>query len=407
MGIFNRKKIEKREIKRTMTPSQAWFVTDGNDGGLCCAGYTRLIDCPEIRTAIERIAEIISTMTIHLMKNTEDGDKRIINELSKKIDITPNHYMSRQALIHWIVKKMLIDGNAICYVKTKKNLIDSINPLTAGYTFVGNNQGYEIRINDKKYKSDELLHFKYNPNLDNPWLGDGYTVTLRDIAQNLKQAGHTTNEFMSNRVIPNLIVKVDALTDDLASADGRAEVYDKFVTASRSGEPWIIPSGLIDVQQVKPLTLNDIAIKDTIELSKTAVASILGVPKFLLGIGEFNNNEYNNFIRTRIMGIAKCIEQELTAKLLLADDLYFKFNARSIYSYNLQDLSEVYLNLYQSGIVTGNEVRDVIGLTPLKDLNELTILENYIPQSKIGNQKKLEGGETNENETNTLNDNGN
>lgn len=35
MGIFNRKKIEKREIKRTMTPSQAWFVTDGNDGGLC------------------------------------------------------------------------------------------------------------------------------------------------------------------------------------------------------------------------------------------------------------------------------------------------------------------------------------------------------------------------------------
>lgn len=336
-------------------------------------------------------------MTIHLMKNTEDGDKRIINELSRKIDITPNHYMSRQALIHWIVKKMLIDGNAICYVKTKENLIDSINPLTSGYTFVGNNQGYEIRINDKKYKSDELLHFKYNPNLDNPWIGDGYTVTLRDIAQNLKQAGHTTNEFMSNRVIPNLIVKVDALTDDLASADGRAEVYDKFVTASKSGEPWIIPSGLIDVQQVKPLTLNDIAIKDTIELSKTAVASILGVPKFLLGIGEFNNNEYNNFIRTRIMGIAKCIEQELTAKLLLADDLYFKFNARSIYSYNLQNLSEVYLNLFQSGIVTGNEVRDVIGLTPLKDLNELTILENYIPQSKIGNQKKLEGGETNEN----------
>lgn len=389
-----RKSKNNNQIKTRAEPStwDLFLATDGPD--LKAKGYTKLSDNPEIRMGIERIADIISLMTIHLKRNVNGGDIRVKNGLSRKIDISPYKYMTRQLWIHWIVKSLLLNGNTIVMPIYRDGLIDDLMPVpNSNIKFKDKpNMAYSIDINGISYEYDEILHFRINPMDSKPYIGESYKVTLKDVAQNLKQSGHTVNEFLSNRVIPNLIVKVDALTDEVATREGRARVYDKFVSASRSGEPWIIPAGLIEVQQVKPLTLNDIAIKDTIELSRKTVAGILGIPAFLLGVGQFNEIEYNNFIRTRILNIAKAIEQELTSKLLYDPDLHFKFNSRSLYSYSLEALSNIYSSLYTKGLCTGNEVRDILDMSPNENLNDLVILENFIKIDDIGNQKKLNGG---------------
>ena len=398
---MSKKDKKKRSKTRAepKTPTMAWLCeTDAYDI-LACSGYTNLAQNPEIVAGVDTIARLIGSMTIHLMRNTDNGDVRVVDGLSRKIDIEPNKNMTRSMLIQWIVRTLFLEGNgnAIVYPYSRRGYLDDLRPVPPSMTTLVPDGiwDYQVEINGAMYSPDDVLHFRIGQNSLYPWKGEGYRIPLKDVADNLKQAAATEKGFMSSKWKPSLIVKVDALTDEFSSPSGRQRLLQEYIDTAGVGEPWLIPAEQFSVEQVKPLSLSDLALSDMVQLDKKTVASILGVPAFVLGVGDFRREEWNNFISSRIMPLAQMIEQELTKKILLDPALFFRFNPRSLYSYELKDLAEIADNQYVRGIMTGNEVRNWIGLPPMGDLDELVILENYIPVGMIGDQKKLiqDGGE--------------
>lgn len=382
--------------KPAETRSAAWLCTSDAYDTLCCGGYTKLSNNPEVCAAVDTIAKLVASMTIHLMENTADGDVRIRNSLSRKIDIEPNAYMTRANYIYWIVKTMMLggNGNAVVFPETKNGYLEQLHPVPPHtVSFRPDGWSYRIGINGREYDPADLLHFVLNPDEDQPWRGTGYQVQLADVVQNLKQATATTKAFMESKWKPSIIVKVDAMTEEFSSPAGRKKLLSEYIETNEIGQPWLIPAEQFSVQEVRPLTLADLAIADTVKLDKQTVAAILGVPPFVLGVGDFKREAWNNFVASKLMFYANIIQQEKTRKILYKPEWYFRFNPRSLYSYEMKDLVGLALDMRAGGVIDGNEVRDWAGMSPREGLNELVMLENYIPTSRLGDQKKLKGGE--------------
>lgn len=365
----------------------------GDTDGICVSGYTSLDKNPEIMTACHKIAELVGSITIHLMENTKNGDVRLVNELSKTIDINPMPNMTRKIWMEAIVMNLLLygEGNSIVLPHTYEGYLQSLEPIASGrVTFapVGY-RDYKVMIDGQPHDPKNVLHFVHNPDRNYLWKGRGVTVSLKDIATNLKQAAATEKGFMESKWKPSLIVKVDAMTDEFSGPTGRQKLLDEYVKTGEAGQPWLIPADQFQVQEVRPLSLADLAISDVVELDKRAVASILGVPPFVVGIGEYNKDAWNNFVQNTVRNICIGIAQEMTKKLIISPKWYLKFNTLSLMDWDLQTIANVFGSLSDRGFVTGNEVRDRIGMSPAEGLDEYRILENYIPYDMSALQKKL------------------
>lgn len=387
----------RKRNKNTTTPkTSSWAIWLSGDDDACPIGYTSLDQNPDIMTACRRIAELIGSMTIHLMANTERGDIRIINELSRAIDINPISTMTRSHWMESIVMNMLLygEGNSVVWPHTWDGKLRSLEPIAASrVTFMPDTDNpyryYSIMVDGTSHSPDNMLHFVHNPDKLYLWKGRGLTVSLREVAKSLKQATETEQGFMKSKWKPSLIVKVDAMAEEFSGREGRNKLREDYLETGEAGAPWIIPAQQFEVQEVRPLSLSDLAISDMMQLDKRTVASIVGIPAFLIGVGDYNKAEWNSFIQNKIRPICINIAQELTRKLIISPKMYLKFNVRSLMDWDLQQLYTVYGGLTDRGIVSGNETRDILGMSPRDGLDELKVLENYIPMDMIGSQKKL------------------
>lgn len=382
MSIFTRR-------TRDATPLGIWI----NSSGSLPVGYHRILESPEIGSCINRMAEIVSCCTIYLMRNGKDGDKRIKGGLSRLVDIEPwPGMMDGHTWKAWIVAELLGngDGNAFVLPKFSDGRIDALIPMPGAFTIRNEDgMGYTVSWKGNLYDPAGLVHFKLFPDENEPWRGRGYRVQASRLAASLAQTSDMKDKLNSPDYKPPMIVSINADTD-FSNDEKREELRKRYLEDADKGKPWILPADLIKVEQIRPLSLNDLAIRDTVELDKRTAAAIFGLPPFLIGVGEFNAQSYNNFIHGPVRNICKAIESPLTLGILESEDLYYQFNRRGLYAYDLKSLVDMDLAMSDRGFVNGDEVREDAMRDPA-GLKEFRVLENYIPWEMAATQSKLTG----------------
>ena len=387
MGILN---YFKRSTQEQQPSNKIGYFMSSDTENILVSGYTKLSDSPEVVTAINTIADLVSNMTIQLMKNSEKGDTRVKNELSRLVDIAPNAYQTRKSFIFWIVKSMMINGDAVVMPITRSGAIKELRPLPNNkirfYYDADDEFDYVIKYKNKDYAPEDLLHFVLNPDENLSFMGTSYRVNLSDVTHNLRQASATKRSFMSSEYMPSLVMMVDSDAD--LDEDEREKFEEKYLKRKDKNKPLLLPDGLVRFETIKPLTLEDLAIHESVKVDKETVASILGIPSFVLGVGSYSKDEWNNFINTKIMSIAQIIQQTLN-RLIVEPDMYFTFNPRSLYNYSLVEQVNAITALVKVNTLRRNEGRNWLGLAPDSEMDDLIVLENYLLQQDLSKQGKL------------------
>ena len=385
MPIFN---FKKRAASKT-SPVGVSAIILSSSGVLAGSGYHRLVDAPEVASAIWIIADLVSSMPIHLMENQPNGDIRVKDQLARKIDIDPWSLGTRQTWVQWIVETMLKEGEAVVIPRTAGLTISDLIPAadaTLHRDYGAEN--YYAMYKGHRFESGNILHFRLRPDSLEPWRGCGPEIQLEKVVTSILQTADTKTAYMSSEYKPPLIVAVNS-DSPFSDEKERNKFIRQYLKREDSSAPLIIPADLMTISQAKPLSLTDLAIKDGVELDKKTVAAIFGIPGFLLGLGSYNKEEYNSFISRKILPICRGIEQELTKKLLFSENRYFRFNPRALYAYSITELAAVAKEWRGAGLMTGNEARNWIDLPPRDGLDDLVMLENYIPADRLGDQSKL------------------
>ena len=389
----NRQRDEPASIRATPVTTSIMISDPAAHDILFPEGYTPLSKNEDILQCVNQIANRVSNMTIMLMENGENGDRRIKNELSYKLDVCPSKTMNRKLFLFCIVRDMCVSGNCICVPQYKNDLLDNIVLIpSSDYSILPDGiGGYYIQYGSIRLMPDEILNFVLNPDSREPYRGQGIAPLIKNRVRNLLQAQTTKEAFLQSKWKPSLIISVRSDIEELQDPKKRDKILDTYLSNSEQGKPWMIPADEIKVDTVKPLTLNDLAIQDGITLDKKVIAAAIGVPGFMVGVGDFNKEEYNNFISTTVMDYAQIIQQELTRGLILSHSWYFKLNVKSLMQYSLAEKSSFVNGMVEHGMINKNEGRNEFDYSPVDKpgMNDYSVLENYIPVETIGKQKKL------------------
>lgn len=326
------------------------------------------------RSAVDTIARAAGKFkAAHYVKSLEDIRHEKQGRLNRLLQLEPNPYMNVYDFQYKITTHYFLYNNAFILIdRDEQGNILGFYPIDAvNVNFLNDEKTNEIytafRVRDGKeycFNYRDIIHLKRHFNSD-LFLGE----TNEPILNALKLA-QVQNEGLINQIENSATIRGVLNFTGTVSVDRMKEMNrlfkESFLSMNNNG-------GVISTDNtmefipadLKPTNIDESQMKAV----NAKIYSYLGVNENIV-TGIYSENEWNAFYENVIEPYSKQLSLEYTRKVFTNRERIFGneivFNSDTLLFSNLNNKTTMVKVLSQAGVLTKNEMREVMGFPPLE-----------------------------------------
>ena len=419
MGVFDKiKGLFTRSDKKKQVQDIINTYYGGNWQYFVWNYANQIYNIPEVKCAIEKIADIFSSVDIYNERVDKNGNVQYLEDATNRIlKYKPNPLQNATQFYKNVITKLLLDNNAFI-----EPVFDMTGNLKALYPLPTRNFQLSMDNNDKNayvqfYDAYKNPQEKYNLN-NIIYLNRFNTLSGGQQSNDMglyEKVLQSLSEKIVNDASPN---KPRALLQSNQIGEGQLKDKDK-----KGATETLKASFAENVQGIayldKKWTITPINWNEN-DVNKELMAFIVNLVYNYFSINEniINNKaseiEMAMFVKTTIKPLAKQFSQEFTNKLFTENEYYFgrriEFDYNPLLVTTLQSEANIAQINIRNGIWSIDEARERIGYEPLPDglgkvhrasadLVNIKVIDDY-ELGKVGKKTTVSTTENVSHETN-------
>ena len=349
-----------------------------------------------VYACVDYITKAASQAVPRLYRYDKAGNKvKIRNSKLNRWVETPNPFYSWSDIIELAVQGLLLSGNSFLTFEEVGTEIETwfltaphmVNVVPNDEVFI---EGYVYgeANNAIAYGVDEIIHLK-NPTLNNPYYGQPTIRPLFDTLVLEAMASDELNTFYKNSAILTGVLQseyglsskqIETISNQFRSLYGRGGANRRGIAT--------LPSG-VTYKSIQA-TPRDAMILDTLNISEERVMRVFKLHPIVLGgspgatthTRELMKTVFNTAVRPYLYKIQEQITHFLRQHKQFKG-VYFEFDLDRIVELDTAyvNKAEAVVTVSNSGLMTPNEARDILGLPKIDDSRFDSFL---IPQHLYG-----------------------
>lgn len=373
MGLFDFMSSEKRSLEVQSDLQKATSMRDLQDlisdsiGDEIDLSDKAIKSIPSVNACVDLISNIVASLDIELYENKDGKIREIADDkrlflLNKESEEFLTAYQSRKLF----VEDMLLYGSAFLHRKRvgigEEELVYLDRSELSFLEQHGTKDFDVITSKGERIASYDLVYA-----LRNSYKISKATSILDDNRELFKNMLYA-NEYKKNLTQNGGLQKVLVQPKKALGREFLSSLSQKIKSLYKGNDSVLVLNSDVNITPIA--TDKNVNIDTLSKGYDNDVQNVFGVPASILE-GNASDEEYNNFIKTRILPLLRQLEQTYNRTLLTTEEKktkYFKFNVDTLLRTSLKERYESYAIAIKNGVLTVNEVRELEGYEPIDGL---------------------------------------